>query len=135
MAKNTPDIPRGEAALTIVAQGARFEGTLDCRGVIKVEGIVVGTVRADRQVLVARGGLIEGDVQSREAVIGGEVRGGVQASERIEIQEGAVVHGDIVTKRLAVVEGGEVNGNITMGEPAAGARSADSVSTSAAVVA
>jgi cytoskeletal protein CcmA (bactofilin family) len=107
---------RGDSALTIVAQGTRIEGALQASGVIKVEGTVVGTVHAERQVLVARGGVIEGNVFSREAVLGGEVRGSVVASERVEIQEGAVVHGDITTKRLLVAEGGEVNGNINMSD-------------------
>jgi len=131
MAKSTLESHgRGEGALTIIAQGGRVEGELHATGVIKVEGIVVGTVRAERQVLVARGGVIQGDVIAREAVVGGEVRGSVTASERIEIQEGAVVHGDIVTKRLMVAEGGEINGNVTMAEPSTVASSGVSVSTS-----
>lgn len=130
MAKGTSDSHRGEGALTIIASGTRVDGELSSAGVIKVEGHVVGTVRAERQVLVARGGTIEGDVATREAVLGGEVKGSVTASERIEVQAGAVVHGDIATKRLMVAEGGEVNGNVTMGEPAVGTPDA-SVSTPA----
>lgn len=106
----------GEPALTIVAAGSRFEGELRSNGVIKVEGEIVGTVNAERQVLVARGGRIEGDVVTAEAVLGGEVTGSVSADERVEVQTGAVVHGDIATKRLVVQEGGEVNGQVRMGQ-------------------
>lgn len=118
-AKEAPQRPaqRGEPALTIVAQGTRVEGELRSNGVVKVEGIVVGTVHAERQVLVSRGGLIEGDVLTREAVLGGEVKGGVVAEERVEVQTGSVVSGDIATARLVVQEGGEVNGHVRMGEP------------------
>ena len=77
---------------------------------------VVGTVRAARQVLVGKGGEVEGDVISREAIIGGEVRGSIRADERIEIQSTSVVHGDVVAKRLLVQEGGEINGVVRMGE-------------------
>jgi cytoskeletal protein CcmA (bactofilin family) len=61
---------------------------------------------------------VEGDVVTREAIIGGEVRGSVQASERVELQTTSVVHGDISTRRLLVQEGGEINGVLRMGEGA-----------------
>jgi cytoskeletal protein CcmA (bactofilin family) len=105
---------RGEAALTIVATGTRVVGDVESDGVIKVEGEIAGTVRAERQVLVARGGVIRGDIITVEAVLGGEVQGGVTASDRVEVQAGAMVHGDIATARLVVQEGGEVNGLVKM---------------------
>jgi len=67
---------------------------------------------------VGKGGEVEGDVISREAIIGGEVRGSIRADERIEIQSTSVVHGDIAAKRLLVQEGGEINGVVRMGENA-----------------
>jgi len=89
-------------------------------GVVKIEGTVVGTVRAEQQVLVAKGGLVEGDIHTREAVLGGEVRGAILAHERVEVQATSVVHGDIGTQRIMVHEGGEVNGHVKMGDPRAG---------------
>ena len=109
----------GEAGLSIIGSGMRVVGDITAEGVVKVEGTVVGTVQAGRQVLVAKGGLVEGDVVTHEAIIGGEVRGSVQASERVELQTTSVVHGDINTRRLLVQEGGEINGVLRMGEGAA----------------
>jgi cytoskeletal protein CcmA (bactofilin family) len=107
-----------EAGLSIIGTGMRVEGDITADGVVKVEGIIVGTVRAGRQVLVAKGGLVEGDIVSREAIIGGEVRGGIQATERVELQGTSVVHGNIATRRLFVQEGGEINGILRMGADA-----------------
>ncbi|MDH4042928.1 MAG: polymer-forming cytoskeletal protein [Gemmatimonadota bacterium] len=117
MATGSDRTARSEAALTIIAPGAKLEGELSTTGVVKVEGTIVGTVRADRQVLVARGGTVEGDVHSAEAIIGGRVEGGVSATERIEVQGGAVIHGDVNTKSLVVQEGGEINGLVRMIDP------------------
>ena len=119
MAIFTEKGPRGaesESALSIIGSGMRVVGDITADGVVKIEGTVVGTVRAGRQVLVAKGGEVEGDVITREAIIGGEVRGTVLADERAEIQPSSVVHGDITTKRLLVHEGGEINGVVRMGE-------------------
>lgn len=110
-----------EGALSIIGAGMRVVGDITADGVVKIEGTVVGTVRAGRQVLVAKGGEVEGDVVAREAIIGGEVRGTILAEERAEIQGTSVIHGDITCKRLLVQEGGEINGVVRMGEAHLGA--------------
>lgn len=107
-----------EVGLSIIGTGMRVVGDIMAEGVVKVEGVVVGTVRAGRQVLVAKGGEVEGDIITREAIVGGEVRGSIQAQERVEVQATSVVHGDITTRRLFVQEGGELNGILRMGEAA-----------------
>lgn len=106
-----------DVSISIVATDMRIVGELATDGVLKVEGTVVGSIRADREVLVARNGVIEGDVYTRQAVVGGRVEGSIYADEKVEVQENSMVQGDIVTKRLVVNEGGEVNGNVRMGEP------------------
>lgn len=108
-----------EANLSIIATGLKVVGELSTDGVLKVEGHVEGSIRAERQVLVARGGVIEGDIHTREAIVGGRVSGSIFASERVEVQGSSMVQGDIITKKLVVQEGGEVNGNVRMGEPEA----------------
>ena len=104
--------------LSIIGSGMRVAGDISADGVVKIEGSVTGTVRAAKQVLVARGGEVEGDVVSREAIIGGEVRGAIYAEERVELQATSVVHGDVHTKKLLIQEGGEMNGVLRMGEDA-----------------
>jgi cytoskeletal protein CcmA (bactofilin family) len=106
---------RGEAAgLTIIAVGTTIVGDVGSESVIKVEGIVEGTVRAGHQLLVSPGALIRGDVFAAEVVAGGEIHGSIHAAERVEVQNGAVIHGDIRTQRIQIAEGGKVNGQISM---------------------
>ena len=100
--------------LSIVARDLTVTGDLEAAGVIRVEGRVLGNVQAGDQVLLSEGAVIEGNVSTREAVIGGRVHGSVSASERIEIQADAVVEGDLITPRLLIQEGGRVNGAVRM---------------------
>ena len=106
---------RRQPGLSIIAAGMVVHGDIETDGIMKVEGKVYGSIRAARQILVAPGALVEGDLDAREAVIGGEVRGTIRAEERVEVQASAVVAGDLVTARIAVLEGGQVNGEIKMG--------------------
>jgi len=109
-----PTVPTG--ALSIIGAGMTVRGDLDANGVVKIEGTVDGNVRAAAQVLVAKGGSVQGDVDTTEAVVGGVVSGAIRARDRVEIQSGASVHGDITTRRIAVAEGGTLNGLIRMDE-------------------
>src|SRR5438034_3857031 len=92
--------PESETGLSIIGAGMRVVGDITAEGVVKIEGTVVGTVRAGRQVLVGKGGEVEGDVISREAIIGGEVRGSIRADERVEIQSTSVVRSEEHTSEL-----------------------------------
>lgn len=106
----------GEVGLTILANDMRLVGEFETRGVVKIEGCVEGTVRADTQVLIVKGGVVKGDVHTKEAVIGGAVHGNVFAEARVEIQDGSEIHGDVTTPRVAIHEGGQLNGRLHMGD-------------------
>lgn len=110
--------------LSIIAAGMTVRGDIESDGIVKVEGAVDGNVHAMHQVLVARGGIVHGDIDAREAIVGGMVNGSIRAAERVEVQSGATVVGDITTRRIAVAEGGTLNGQIRMGEQTAAAVSA-----------
>jgi len=105
-------------SLSIVGAGMTVRGDLETDGVVKVEGTVDGHVKANSQVLVAKGGVVHGDIETTEAVVGGMVHGAIRAKERVEVQAGASVEGDVTTRRIAVAEGGTLNGQIRMGDGA-----------------
>ena len=100
--------------MSIIASGLQVEGTLSGSGVIRIEGTLVGTVRAEHLVHVAEGGTVEGDIHAQEAILGGEVTGSILADRRVKVQATAVIHGDIKTSYLVVDEGAEVCGPVHM---------------------
>ncbi len=85
--------------------------------VFVISGLVKGAVHS-AQVEVRLGGKVLGGVVADEAIIHGQVRGGVLARNRLSLGETAEVEGDVHARRLALKEGGQVNGNISMGERA-----------------
>jgi cytoskeletal protein CcmA (bactofilin family) len=102
--------------LSIVARDMTVTGDMETKGVVKVEGRVKGTIRADAQVIISPGAVIEGDIHSKEAVVAGEIRGTINATERVELQATALVKGDISTPRISILEGGKVTGEVRMSE-------------------
>lgn len=108
--------------LKLGASGA-VEGDLDTPegadggDVFVIRGRVDGAVRA-RKVEVGRGGSVLGGLVADQATIQGHVQGGIVARERLLLEDTAVVEGDVHARRLGLKEGGQVNGNIHMGDRA-----------------
>jgi cytoskeletal protein CcmA (bactofilin family) len=113
------DAPSPEAGLSVIASGMKIVGDIESTGVVKIEGVVEGSVRGARQLLLGRQGTVHGDIRAHEVVIGGTVIGTIVAEERVEIQGTSSVQGDIHTKSIVVLEGGVINGTVRMGENAA----------------
>ncbi len=111
--------------LSIVARDMTIIGDMETKGVVKVEGRVKGTIRAEAQVIISPGAIIEGDLHTKEAVVAGEIRGTINAAERVELQATALVRGDIATPRIAILEGGKVTGEVNMTEAADGEKKAE----------
>jgi len=97
---------------SIVAKDMTIVGNLETEGVVRIEGRVKGTVRAGAQVLIGQGAQLEGDLHTKEAVVGGDVIGSIHATERVELQPTASVTGNITSPRIAVLEGGKVSGEV-----------------------
>ncbi len=102
--------------ISVIALGARVVGDVETTGVVQVAGSVVGNVRAGLQVLVAKGGMVEGEIETPEAIIGGEVRGQVRATQRVAVQASAALYGTISTPQLAIEEGATLDVDLSMSE-------------------
>lgn len=118
MAKENPVAaqPAHENAISIIGPGMRIVGDCETEGTIRVEGVVQGTVRAAKAVVVGKDGAVQGDVLTQDAVIGGRVVGSVLAESRLELQATCVIEGEIRARRIKLDEGGRVNGTVQTGE-------------------
>jgi cytoskeletal protein CcmA (bactofilin family) len=95
----------------------REVGRIETEGPVRIEGRVDGDVHGKGQVTVASGAVVEGDIYTAEAILGGEVRGGIAAEKRAEVQATSTINGDIVTPRIAIQEGGQLNGSLRIEAP------------------
>ena len=100
--------------VSVIGEDMEVVGSVHSTGIVQVSGTVLGDVLAGAQLLVAKGGRVEGDLCAREMVLSGEVYGSVVAETRVEVQASAVIHGDITTPRLVIREGAAVNGDVCM---------------------
>ena len=116
MAKDIPTPSPTENAISIVGPGMRVVGDVDTDGTLRIEGSVQGTVRAGKAVVIGKDGVVNGDVLTQDAIIGGRVNGKVIAESRLELQTTCVVEGEIKARRIKLDEGGRLNGTVQIGE-------------------
>jgi cytoskeletal protein CcmA (bactofilin family) len=100
---------------TIIGKGTVIHGDIDSSGNIRVEGRVLGNVKAKSKVVVGDSGVIEGNVLAQNAEIAGAVRGILEVAELVAVKATGSIHGDIVTQKLTVDEGATLNGSTKMG--------------------
>jgi cytoskeletal protein CcmA (bactofilin family) len=103
--KNPISKNEGGVMNTIIGKDTVFNGTLEVKGGVRVDGTVKGKVICSDTLTVGAGGFVEADVESTVAVVAGRLVGNLRASEKIELQTKSDVEGDIKTKSLVVEQG------------------------------
>jgi cytoskeletal protein CcmA (bactofilin family) len=111
--------PQSAGAISIIAAGTKIVGDCESDGTMRIEGIVEGTVKAGKAVVVGKDGVVRGDIVTQDAVIGGHVTGTLVAESRLELQATCVIDGEIRARRIKLDEGGRVNGQVQMGDRSA----------------
>ena len=101
--------------ISIIGPGMHIVGDCDTTDTIRIEGRVEGSVRAEKAVVIGKGGRVNGDIQTQDAVIAGTVRGALDVDSRLELQATCVIDGEIRATRLKLDEGGVVNGTVSIG--------------------
>lgn len=84
---------------------SEFRGDLTFKGSFRIEGYFKGTITSDALLIVGEKGKVEADVKVGQLVVNGEVRGTLQATERVEIHNRGRVFGAILSPTLVVEEG------------------------------
>lgn len=82
-----------------------FKGELSFKGSFRIEGNFKGTINSDSLLVVGERGKVEADVKVGQLVINGEIRGKLEASERVEVHNRGRVFGTILAPVLIVEEG------------------------------
>jgi len=98
---------------SFIGSGTEFQGELNVKGIIRVDGHFDGKMNVGILILSERG-VIKGEVSAKKIIIGGKVEGNLRGQEIVEIKATGKVLGDIFTKKISITEGAKVNGKIEM---------------------
>ena len=89
----------------IIEEGCRFEGNLSFNGVVRIAGVVTGSIYSNDTLIISEAAIINADVNANTILISGTVKGNIKATSRVEIRKPARFEGTITSPSLIVEEG------------------------------
>ncbi|HXE49975.1 MAG TPA: polymer-forming cytoskeletal protein [Ramlibacter sp.] len=99
---------------SLIAQGSRIEGNLKFTEGLRVDGEVVGDIRANSEqpsiLVISQAAVVQGEIHADHVIINGTVRGPVNAKELLELQPKARIEGDVCYKALEMHQGAIISG-------------------------
>ncbi len=106
---------KADSISTFLGSQASVDGTIEFQGTIRLDGSVKGKIKSNGGTLiVGEKAVVDAEVFVGTAIIMGEVRGTIDAEERIEVYPPGRVVGDIQAPVISIEEGGLFNGNCAM---------------------
>ena len=83
-----------------------------------IDGRVEGTINLPgNRVTVGRNGQVQANVNAREVVVLGKVKGNLTASDRVDIRNEGSLTGDVVCQRISIEDGAYFKGGIDIRKP------------------
>jgi cytoskeletal protein CcmA (bactofilin family) len=89
----------------VIEEGCKFEGNLSFSGIVRIAGIVNGSVFSNDTLIISEGAVINADIHANIVVISGTVKGNIKANSKVEIRRPARFEGTINSPSLIVEEG------------------------------
>jgi cytoskeletal protein CcmA (bactofilin family) len=97
----------------VVTSSLIIKGEIRGREDLYVDGEVQGTIHlSEGRVTIGPHGKISADVDAREVIVRGKVKGSVRGRERVEIGRTGEIRGDIATMRIAIEEGAQIHSKV-----------------------
>jgi len=101
---------------SLIAQGTRIEGHVLFHEGLRVDGEVVGDIRASDEkpslLVVSEVASVTGQIHVDHVIINGYVKGPVLAFELLELQPKARIEGDVSYKALEMHQGAVITGQL-----------------------
>ena len=101
---------------SLIAEGTVIEGNLKFSDGLRVDGTVIGEIRAKEGspsiLVISEFATVTGLIHADHVIINGHVRGPVHASELLELQPKAKIEGDVSYKALEMHQGAVIFGQL-----------------------
>jgi cytoskeletal protein CcmA (bactofilin family) len=105
--------------VTVLSLGFELTGDVISKNDIRADGILRGHIRTDKKVVVGEQASITGDILADEISISGQVIGDLYINGETTIHATAKVSGNILTHKIIIQNGAEINSCIRTADPEA----------------
>ena len=123
-ASETSSAPAPRPTIGTTAEQATIGKSLVIKGEVTgseslyIDGRVEGSINlAGNRVTIGRNGVVAANINAREIVVLGKVRGNLTASDRVDIRNDGSLTGDVVAARISIEDGAFFKGGIDIRKP------------------
>ena len=113
MAKNE-DHKGIERITTTLGKETDFNGVMRFRDSLKIDGTFSGEIVSSGFLYIEQGATITANIRVGSVVVGGTVRGNIEATEKLEMLATGKVYGNIRTGKLKIADGVVFEGKCEM---------------------
>lgn len=120
LANKENSVEASSTELNFLGGGTVVEGTIKATNSVRVDGRVKGKLICKNTLTIGVNGEIEGDVEAKNAIVGGKIKGKIKVAEKLVLEAKSVLIGDLKASKLLIDEGAVFEGTSDMGkkEPA-----------------
>lgn len=101
-------------ASTVIGAQITVEGEITSDEDVVIQGTVRGKVTAKEGCVVEQGAVVEADVTAGPVSCAGQITGNIHSSDRVDLQPGARVVGNVKATRITIADGAQFKGNVDM---------------------
>jgi cytoskeletal protein CcmA (bactofilin family) len=94
-----------ETITTTLGSETNFSGTMKFQSSLKINGNFQGKIISPGFLYVEEGAVINADINVGSVVIGGYVKGNVEAREKLELLPTGQLYGNVRTAKLKIADG------------------------------
>jgi cytoskeletal protein CcmA (bactofilin family) len=110
---NAPETAGSET--TLIGTSMVIKGELSCGEDLYIDGQVEGTIDPKgNRLTIGPHGRVKANVNASAVVVQGKLEGSIQASDRVDLKQSAVVTGDIATQRISIDDGAYFKGRVNI---------------------
>ena len=101
-------------SVDIIESSTKIVGDIFSEADFRIDGVVEGNITTTGKIVVGKSGKINGKINCSNADISGSISGKIEVNEVLSLMSESLIHGDIVTGKLSVEEGAQVEASISM---------------------
>ena len=101
-------------SVDIIESSTKIIGDIFSEADFRIDGIVEGNITTTGKIVVGKSGKINGKINCSNADISVSISGKIEVNEVLSLMSESLIQGDIITGKLSVEEGAQVEASISM---------------------
>jgi cytoskeletal protein CcmA (bactofilin family) len=109
---------KGAKNVTVIAEGVKIDGKVNCPGSARIDGTVKGDIIIENEVIIGKEGKVEAKMKTKDAIVAGSYKGNMIATGEVEITATGKFIGNLTQKDalLTIAKGGLFKGESLVGD-------------------